>query len=393
MGWITAQVLRYSPEDGTYDLDVKSQVPPQSVFALKPGQRVEYHSASSNSWIPAAVVREGSSPGTFDLDCKDGVIMSRIRPPQDYVPPSGPTSSRGGSGGYSYNGSTASPYGGGGGGGGLGAIPESGLPEGLRQAKMDQLRSAVNAENPEELRRRLESTSALHLVGEDLNMANHKLRLLEARPEAERDLRSALQSGKKAHLEIAIEAAMVCEADPALIEAAKQALQRTSVSPMWRYDAGDGHHIDVRQRPQIDGPRVRKRLEAGDVFCVTEERAGPEGVTYLQLADGRGWLFDRKPGFGSMCQRYTYDRPDGPGLYIIIHDDTAVTPTEAVAADAILTKLPARTVVRVTQVSRNMAANRVRGKLENPMGWISLLDMESGLRWAIQHADASARMM
>jgi len=390
-GWITAQVVKFRPEDGSYDLDVKQQVPQQSIFAISPGQGVEYHSASSNSWIPASVVRKGAAADTFDLDCKDGVPIARIRPPKDYVP------SRGG-GGSDMTCLGMGRRSGGYGGGGLSAISEQGgyhSSESQRLAKLDQLNQAMQAENPEELRKRLESTSALGLVGEEaLDMAGHKLWQMQARPEAQADLRKATAGGSRAALEIALEAAAAAGVPDGELEAARQALKRLSISPLWRYDPGDGHHIDVRQGPKFDGARVKKRLEAGDVFCVSEERQGTDAILYLQLADGRGWLFEKKPGVGAMCQRYAYNETDSPGSYVIIHDDTAVTPTEAVGpSEQILTKLPARTAVRITQVSKNMSAQRIRGKLENPVGWISLLDTDSGIRWAIKHTPTGARMM
>jgi len=378
-GWISAQALRFRPEDQSYDLDVKQQVSCENIRGIKAGDRIEYHSASSNTWIPAQVLRAGAVVGTFDLDCKENVQISRLRPPKDDGPRSAMARR---SGGYSA--------------GGLAPLPEQGSWNGgfetaesqaMRQQKLDQLRQATRSDNPEDIRKRLESTSSLSLVGEeDLDFAGHKLWQMEARPAASAELRRAASGHCRDALEAALEAASVSGVPEAELEAGRQALKRLSSSPLWRYDAGDGHHIDVRAQPKIDGPRVRKRMESGDIFCVSEERQGSDGVLYLQLADGRGWLFDRKPGVGAMCKRYVVSESDSPGTYVIIHDQTAVTPTEAIGeSEGIVSKLSAGSIVKVLQVVNKMGAHRVRGRIESPAGWISLLDTDGGLRWAVKH--------
>mmetsp|Transcript_72306 Transcript_72306/g.182335 ORF Transcript_72306/g.182335 Transcript_72306/m.182335 type:complete len:476 (+) Transcript_72306:72-1499(+) len=377
-GWISAQAVKFRPEDRTYDLDVKQQVTQENIRAVRPGDRIEYHSTSSNTWIPAQVLRKGATAGTFDLDCKDNVHMSRLRPPKDEDSAGGRRRSGGG-----YNSGLASlPEQGGWHGG-----EESAESQAMRQRKLDQLRQATRSDNPEDIKKRLESTSALSLVGEeDLDIASHKLWQMQAKPEAQADLRKAIAGHNSGALEAAIEAAVAVGVAGAELDAARQALKRMQSSPLWRYDAGDGHHIDVRAQPKIDGPRVKKRLESGDIFCVSEERPGAEGVTFLQLADGRGWLFDRKPGVGVMCKRYVVPESDSPGTYMIIHDQTAVTPTEAIGeSEGIVSKLSAGTIVKVLQVVNKMSAQRIRGRIESPAGWISLLDTAGGLRWAVKH--------
>merc|ERR1712151_782428 len=51
--------------------------------------------------------------------------------------------------------------------------------------------------------------------------------------------------------------------------------------------------------PAFDAPRTGAQIEPGEAFLVSEDEAGVWGevdVTFLRLADGRGWAFDRKPG-------------------------------------------------------------------------------------------------
>eukprot|EP00929_Paragymnodinium_shiwhaense_P104208 TRINITY_DN6835_c0_g1_i2.p1 TRINITY_DN6835_c0_g1~~TRINITY_DN6835_c0_g1_i2.p1 ORF type:complete len:860 (+),score=134.91 TRINITY_DN6835_c0_g1_i2:194-2773(+) len=75
------------------------------------------------------------------------------------------------------------------------------------------------------------------------------------------------------------------------------------------YETVNGLSIEIRSEPRIDGPLTGTRVRPGERFRVCETlvvqgmAGNPESiVTYLRLADGRGWLFDRKPGFGIMCE-------------------------------------------------------------------------------------------
>lgn len=44
-------------------------------------------------------------------------------------------------------------------------------------------------------------------------------------------------------------------------------------------------------------------LQGGELFGVTEELQGVDGVLFLKLADGRGWVFNSWPGEGDVCVR------------------------------------------------------------------------------------------
>lgn len=75
----------------------------------------------------------------------------------------------------------------------------------------------------------------------------------------------------------------------------------------WRYVPEDGCHIDIRSMPAITASRSTDRLVAGEVFRVSETFEASDGVTYLKLADGRGWVFDSKAGIGTLCVRCQSD--------------------------------------------------------------------------------------
>eukprot|EP00418_Pyrodinium_bahamense_P046401 CAMPEP_0179193790 /NCGR_PEP_ID=MMETSP0796-20121207/96308_1 /TAXON_ID=73915 /ORGANISM="Pyrodinium bahamense, Strain pbaha01" /LENGTH=536 /DNA_ID=CAMNT_0020898105 /DNA_START=1 /DNA_END=1609 /DNA_ORIENTATION=+ len=98
----------------------------------------------------------------------------------------------------------------------------------------------------------------------------------------------------------------------------KAAAQRAQ---LWRYAPEDCWHVDIRSMPDVNGPRTGTCLQAGEVFRVCEERRGTDGVLYLCLADGRGWVFDQKPGVGTMCVRA--DRPIPVPVSVVEEEDTA----------------------------------------------------------------------
>jgi len=72
---------------------------------------------------------------------------------------------------------------------------------------------------------------------------------------------------------------------------------------------------------------------------------------------------------------------DSPGMYNILHDRTKVAPTKELSEQWVA-ELDKGAAVRVVEVISMRAIKRVRGRLESPAGWISLLNTETGYRWA-----------
>lgn len=91
--------------------------------------------------------------------------------------------------------------------------------------------------------------------------------------------------------------------EPPREDCPQQELQQDQKVTAWRFDAGDGAHINIRSVPAIDGPQTGCILQPGEVFQVSREWVGREGVLFLELSNGRGWVFDSKPGVGIMCVR------------------------------------------------------------------------------------------
>lgn len=71
----------------------------------------------------------------------------------------------------------------------------------------------------------------------------------------------------------------------------------------WRYEPPNGLPLDIRTEPLVQGERSGKDLWPMEVFRVSKKLTREDGVTYLQLADGRGWVFDINPSKGVMCSK------------------------------------------------------------------------------------------
>eukprot|EP00930_Biecheleria_cincta_P071301 TRINITY_DN58819_c0_g1_i1.p1 TRINITY_DN58819_c0_g1~~TRINITY_DN58819_c0_g1_i1.p1 ORF type:complete len:516 (-),score=85.97 TRINITY_DN58819_c0_g1_i1:450-1859(-) len=420
-GWIPAVLKQYHANTDRYDLDAKQQVPPESVFSLQPGAAVEYHSTSTNDWIPASVVRMPNAGSyEFDLDVKNTVHISRIRPPP---------SAKG-----------LSPMNPGLAGSSLGTVPA--------------LRRTVDAKDAVVMRQRLESSANLNRPPQTRDPVSLALA----------ELQRAIRSRDLHTLSAAIERAATAGVKQEDLEDAATAL-RDLEEPMWRFDPEDNCHLDIRQQPSVDGPRHREALLAGEVFRVSQEQRGSDGINYLKLADGRGWVFEKKDGVGTLCYRYEVVRytvivsanhplgvgfseipvnriavrsvepggwaeqqgilpgdevlavaalrvgssvglgelikvaqgkgprplaltlacrEDSPGSYVVVHDGAAVTRTVAIGTDSdVVGTLRAGTTAEVRSVVNNTGEQRIRGKISQPYdGWVSLLNTESGKRWA-----------
>jgi hypothetical protein len=82
----------------------------------------------------------------------------------------------------------------------------------------------------------------------------------------------------------------------------------------WLYNPEVKAPLDIRASPDIDGARTSTYLEEGEVFEVSEEQTSDSGTLYLKLADGRGWVFDKKPGVGQMCSQLPAGAPSQHAL-------------------------------------------------------------------------------
>jgi len=77
---------------------------------------------------------------------------------------------------------------------------------------------------------------------------------------------------------------------------------RSSAEAMWRHVPRDQCDMGIRASPRINGKKTGKSLAPGVEFLVAEELRGDDGILYLKLADGRGWVFEGRPGV-SLCEK------------------------------------------------------------------------------------------
>eukprot|EP00929_Paragymnodinium_shiwhaense_P001397 TRINITY_DN10162_c0_g1_i1.p1 TRINITY_DN10162_c0_g1~~TRINITY_DN10162_c0_g1_i1.p1 ORF type:complete len:1127 (-),score=274.09 TRINITY_DN10162_c0_g1_i1:93-3473(-) len=111
-----------------------------------------------------------------------------------------------------------------------------------------------------------------------------------------------------------------------------------SEAERWIYKPANGLAIAIRTQPEIGAKPSSWQLRPGTVFQVSETLRRDE-VLYLKLADGRGWLFDRRPGVGAMCFQATEEE---------VAKSALTAASEGEAADVALTLLRKGKVKEVT---------------------------------------------
>jgi len=92
---------------------------------------------------------------------------------------------------------------------------------------------------------------------------------------------------------------------------------------MWRYFPQNRKPARTRWAPEVEGPRSDHTLVHGDLFRAVEEQRGSDGVLFLKLEGNKGWIFDQKPGFGTMCVRQADEQKHehGPSEEVAVVDD------------------------------------------------------------------------
>lgn len=80
---------------------------------------------------------------------------------------------------------------------------------------------------------------------------------------------------------------------------------------------------------------------------------------------------------------------DTPGPYIISNTAFVSPHCDLLCPndDTLVAVLPPGTPVEVLEIERRLNLQRLRARIEQPPGWISLLNLETGMRWAVRKAD------
>lgn len=85
----------------------------------------------------------------------------------------------------------------------------------------------------------------------------------------------------------------------------RQRLRLEKHGELWQFRSPDGAPLHLRAGPHLDGLRTGDVLRPGDMFRVSQSVQDPCGITFLRLADGKGWAFDKKPRLRPAVSRWT----------------------------------------------------------------------------------------
>jgi len=85
---------------------------------------------------------------------------------------------------------------------------------------------------------------------------------------------------------------------------ASVASSASSATTTWKFSPPQGFPLAIRKEPKIDSEMTVHVLNPWEIFQVSQELPDKQThITFLKLADGRGWVFDAKPGAGRLCTR------------------------------------------------------------------------------------------
>mmetsp|Transcript_20358 Transcript_20358/g.64001 ORF Transcript_20358/g.64001 Transcript_20358/m.64001 type:complete len:665 (+) Transcript_20358:408-2402(+) len=166
-------------------------------------------------------------------------------------------------------------------------------------------------------------------------------------------------------------------------------------SPLWqKRDGGRWLYSGVDGKWYVGGP-LSRRYDfqcASGFLCCGQVHGGrmPDSIAGAwEVGNGSSWRQDRDIVVTALIAAPAHreqEAVDGlaedyPGVYIITHKEAAVT-SKVCLAPPILAHLDAGMVVHVVEVVHCPRERRVRGRIERPAGWISLVSLEDGYRWA-----------
>jgi len=158
-----------------------------------------------------------------------------------------------------------------------------------------------------------------------------------------------------------------------------------------------GANVGLRTRPDTsDDSRCGDKavLRPGERFEVSVIVDGEDGQKFLKLADGRGWAFTKstrdgrtlcEPSQGKASPEAQLEEIKGlfpPGEYRLIAEGHPTVEASTESPDT-GDQLPTGTVVQVLETEVLLEEKRVRGRIEKPAGWLSLLKLDDGYRWVM----------
>mmetsp|Transcript_60328 Transcript_60328/g.168549 ORF Transcript_60328/g.168549 Transcript_60328/m.168549 type:complete len:492 (-) Transcript_60328:224-1699(-) len=145
--------------------------------------------------------------------------------------------------------------------------------------------------------------------------------------------------------------------------------------------AADGAGLAARETLVAAGAGLAKQCVAAEEGLAKAQAAARADIERLKLATGRD-LFQPWSGAHIFRGARKKTRPDGPGLYVITHSASVRVGDQAGLENTEVAMIRTGKRVRVLEVLRIEAAQRVRARIDTPAGWISLEDTSDGYRWA-----------
>merc|ERR1719277_425859 len=148
-------------------------------------------------------------------------------------------------------------------------------------------------------------------------------------------------------------------------EAETKAKKETDMKTKQDAEAEAKSKTDAEQKANMEGEAKSKKDSEGKAG----EDAEPKKVEAKEA--------ETKEAVAEMTQE------DGPGTYTIVHAGTWVTLNES-KTSRVSIALKQGTQVNVLEVKMMSKDHRLRARIADPPGWISLKNLDDGYRWAVK---------
>jgi hypothetical protein len=140
-----------------------------------------------------------------------------------------------------------------------------------------------------------------------------------------------------------------------------------------------GSELIPSQDNQLEELEITRRVVIEEVVHVPEIKRVRGRVVAYNGDEVHGWisLLDTETGY-----IWAEQEDIAPGMYTIIQENTRVTSNQIPSQNTEVGTLQIGMTVEVLQVEHILQIRRIRGRIRDPPGWISLLDTEGGIAWA-----------
>lgn len=135
----------------------------------------------------------------------------------------------------------------------------------------------------------------------------------------------------------------------------------------------------------LQGKQVPKRTNSWKEFA--GRTSGPAGYQIGDWKQGKK-REQQQAQLRKQALEHSIQQEDQPGTYIVKTKAILGKGPEVTSED--LQWIAAGVALHILEVTQDTEGKRVRGRVEEPAGWISLRDTESGARWAVRQGGLSS---